>query len=171
MPTGMRATGTKPPVKMVADPVCGTYVIPGKALEVTRGRDTPQFYRPLPTGPNFTGGPSSLTFVVRAADDPAIAVAAARAAVQALDPEIAIANVLLTETAIANTIDAPRFRHMSARTVALEPMDARVRSGLEALGHDVVEGGAFGGAQAILKLERGWAAGSDPRKDGLAIGY
>ena len=28
---------------------------------------------------------------------------------QALDPEIAIANVLLTETAIANTIDAPRF--------------------------------------------------------------
>jgi putative ABC transport system permease protein len=29
--------------------------------------------------------------------------------VQALDPEIAIANVLLTETAIANTIDAPRF--------------------------------------------------------------
>jgi putative ABC transport system permease protein len=29
--------------------------------------------------------------------------------VQALDPEIAIANVLLTETALANTIDAPRF--------------------------------------------------------------
>jgi putative ABC transport system permease protein len=76
---------------------------------LTRGRDTPQFYRPLPTGPTFTGGPSSLTFVVRAAEDPAIAIAAARAAVQALDREIAIANVLLTETAIANTIEAPRF--------------------------------------------------------------
>jgi putative ABC transport system permease protein len=76
---------------------------------LTRGRDTPQFYWPLPMGPNFTPGPSSLTFVVRAAEDPAIAIAASRAAVQALDPEIAIANVLLTETAIANTIDAPRF--------------------------------------------------------------
>ncbi|HEY3516280.1 MAG TPA: ABC transporter permease [Gammaproteobacteria bacterium] len=76
---------------------------------LTRGRDTPQFYWPLPMGPNFTGGPSSLVFVVRAAEDPAIAIAASRAAVQALDPEIAIANVLLTETAIANTIDAPRF--------------------------------------------------------------
>ena len=27
-------------VKMVADPVCGTYVIPGKALQLSRGRDT-----------------------------------------------------------------------------------------------------------------------------------
>ncbi|HET7607685.1 MAG TPA: ABC transporter permease, partial [Gammaproteobacteria bacterium] len=76
---------------------------------LTRGRDTPQFYWPLPMGPSFTGGPASLTFVVRAAEDSAIAIAASRAAVQALDPEIAIANVLLTETAIANTIDAPRF--------------------------------------------------------------
>jgi putative ABC transport system permease protein len=76
---------------------------------LTRGRDTPQFYWPLPMGPNFNNGPASLTFVVRAAEDSAIAIAASRAAVQALDPEIAIANVLLTETAIANTIDAPRF--------------------------------------------------------------
>ena len=30
---------------------------------------------------------------------------------------------------------------------------------------------AFGGAQAIVKLPRGWAAGSDPRKDGMAVGY
>jgi gamma-glutamyltranspeptidase / glutathione hydrolase len=37
----------------------------------------------------------------------------------------------------------------------------------------VAEGsrGAFGGAQMIMKLPRGWAASSDPRKDGLAIGY
>ena len=28
-----------------------------------------------------------------------------------------------------------------------------------------------GGAQAIMKLERGWAAGSDPRKDGMAAGH
>jgi YHS domain-containing protein len=41
--TGNRTTGAKPPVKMVADPVCGTYVIPGKALQATRGRDTHYF--------------------------------------------------------------------------------------------------------------------------------
>jgi YHS domain-containing protein len=35
--------GTAPPVKMVADPVCGTYVIPGKALQSTRGRQTQYF--------------------------------------------------------------------------------------------------------------------------------
>ena len=31
---------TRNPVKMVADPICGTYVIPGKALHATRGRET-----------------------------------------------------------------------------------------------------------------------------------
>lgn len=47
---GMSAEGAAPrhksartPVKMVADPVCGTYVIPGKALQATRGRDTQYF--------------------------------------------------------------------------------------------------------------------------------
>ena len=80
-------------------------------------------------------------------------------------------NMLVFGMDVQQAIDAPRFRHMSDLTVALEPVDAGVKRGLEGLGHDVVEGGAFGGAQAILKLERGWAAGSDPRKDGLAIGY
>jgi gamma-glutamyltranspeptidase/glutathione hydrolase len=80
-------------------------------------------------------------------------------------------NLLVFGMDVQQAIDAPRFRHMSDLTVALEPMDAGVKRGLEGLGHDVVDGGAFGGAQAILKLERGWAAGSDPRKDGLAIGY
>jgi YHS domain-containing protein len=34
---------SRPPVKMVADPVCGTFVIPGKALQVARGRETHYF--------------------------------------------------------------------------------------------------------------------------------
>jgi YHS domain-containing protein len=32
-----------PATRMVQDPVCGTYVVPGKAIEVTRGRDTTFF--------------------------------------------------------------------------------------------------------------------------------
>jgi YHS domain-containing protein len=31
------------PVKMIADPVCGTYVVPGKALQLARGRETLYF--------------------------------------------------------------------------------------------------------------------------------
>ena len=29
----------------------------------------------------------------------------------------------------------------------------------------------FGGAQAVMRLLRGYVAGSDPRKDGEAIGH
>lgn len=75
-------------------------------------------------------------------------------------------------------IDAPRFRHLSGRTVALEAaVPLEVRRELEAMGHDVVVeedpswSWQFGGAQAVMRLERGWAAGSDPRKDGAAAGY
>lgn len=32
-----------PAMKMVRDPICGTYVVPGKALELARGRDTIYF--------------------------------------------------------------------------------------------------------------------------------
>ena len=50
---------------------------------------------------------------------------------------------------------------------------ARWRPHLEALGHELrdAEGVSFGGGQAILKLSQGWAAASDPRKDGMAAGH
>jgi YHS domain-containing protein len=37
--------GTRQPatVKMIADPVCGTYVVPGKALQLARGGETLYF--------------------------------------------------------------------------------------------------------------------------------
>lgn len=38
-----RPKGGQSAVKMVADPVCGTYVIPDRALQVSRGRDTHYF--------------------------------------------------------------------------------------------------------------------------------
>jgi putative ABC transport system permease protein len=73
---------------------------------LTRSRDTPGYYWPLqPTG----SARAPLRLVVRAAEDPAVAIASVRGAVRALDPEIAVANLLLTETALASTIDAPRF--------------------------------------------------------------
>ena len=71
-------------------------------------------------------------------------------------------------------IDAPRFRHLDGLRVSLEPpFGDGVRAALAAMGHVLVEQPtiAFGGAQAIVRLQQGFAAGSDPRKDGMAVGY
>ncbi len=71
-------------------------------------------------------------------------------------------------------IDAPRFRHYDGQRVAFEaPIGDAVRAQLSAMGHVLIEQPtiAFGGAQAIVRLPRGYAAGSDPRKDGMAAGY
>ncbi len=70
-------------------------------------------------------------------------------------------------------IDAARFRHFAGTRVAIENLDPEVAARLEALGHELRDplGVAFGGGQAILRLDRGWAAGSDPRKDGMAAGH
>lgn len=70
-------------------------------------------------------------------------------------------------------VDAARFRHLSGNRIAVENLSPEVARALAALGHEleVPDGIAFGGAQVILKLERGWAAGSDPRKDGMAAGH
>jgi gamma-glutamyltranspeptidase/glutathione hydrolase len=83
-------------------------------------------------------------------------------------------NLLVFDMGLQDAIDAARFRHLSGRRVALEsPIGADVRLALQARGHELANenGVAFGGAQAIMKLIRGWRAASDPRKDGLAIGH
>ena len=38
-----RRPAAPPAVKMERDPICGTYVIPGKALELARGRERVYF--------------------------------------------------------------------------------------------------------------------------------
>jgi len=71
-------------------------------------------------------------------------------------------------------IDAPRFRHYDGLRVALEtPITDSVRDSLKAMGHVIIDQPpiAFGGAQAIVRLPKGYAAASDPRKDGMAVGY
>ena len=83
-------------------------------------------------------------------------------------------NHLVFGMDLQQAMDAARFRHIDGLRVALEsPIGDDVRSALTALGHALVEAPAvsFGGAQAIVRLPRGYAAGSDPRKDGMAVGY
>jgi gamma-glutamyltranspeptidase / glutathione hydrolase len=75
---------------------------------------------------------------------------------------------------VQTAIDAPRFRHYDRLRVALEaPVTDSVRETLKAMGHVLIDQPpvAFGGAQAIVRLPKGFAAGSDPRKDGMAVGY
>lgn len=73
---------------------------------------------------------------------------------------------------LQEAVDAPRFRHFNGTTVAIENLPADVADTLRAMGHTLrsPDGVAFGGAQAVMKLIRGWAAASDPRKDGMAAG-
>lgn len=73
-----------------------------------------------------------------------------------------------------DAVDAPRFRSYGGTRLALEaPITQQVREALEALGHELMDESrvAFGGAQLVMRLERGWAAASDPRKDGMAAGH
>src|SRR3989442_8131081 len=83
-------------------------------------------------------------------------------------------NLLVFGMDLQEAIDAPRFRHLDGLRVALEPaIGDDVRRRLAGLGHVIVpdSGVTFGGAKAILRLPRGYGAGSDPRKDGMAAGH
>jgi gamma-glutamyltranspeptidase / glutathione hydrolase len=83
-------------------------------------------------------------------------------------------NMLVFGMDVQQAMDAARFRHLDGVRVLLEsPIPDSVRTALTALGHQLVtpRGQQFGGSQAIIKLARGYMAGSDPRKDGYAGGY
>jgi gamma-glutamyltranspeptidase / glutathione hydrolase len=82
-------------------------------------------------------------------------------------------NLLEFGMDLQEALDAPRFAHTEGVQITLEePIGEGVRSALEALGHKIGEAGrlAYGGAQAVMRLPQGWAAASDPRKDGQAGG-
>jgi gamma-glutamyltranspeptidase / glutathione hydrolase len=79
---------------------------------------------------------------------------------------------------VQEAIEAPRYRIMGGRRVALErAISPAVRDTLTAMGHVLEPYGdqsiSYGGGQAILiDEERGvLQGGSDYRKDGCAIGY
>ena len=74
-------------------------------------------------------------------------------------------------------IDAPRWRVVGGRTVAVEPtLGADTIDALRARGHQIVVEPpellfGFGGAQIVLRTEHGCIAGSDGRKDGHAAAF
>lgn len=79
---------------------------------------------------------------------------------------------------VQSAIDAPRWRFVAGAEVAVEDaMPEVTRARLAEMGHAIkVEAPdsafGFGGAQLIRRLPGGgYAAGSDPRKDGLAAGF
>uniref|UniRef100_UPI0035938A68 gamma-glutamyltransferase family protein n=1 Tax=Desulfococcus sp. TaxID=2025834 RepID=UPI0035938A68 len=71
--------------------------------------------------------------------------------------------------------DAPRWHVLEDGTLALEEGIAPdVIAALEARGHRIISGpppSGFGGAQMILRLDKGYCAASDHRKDGCAVGF
>jgi gamma-glutamyltranspeptidase/glutathione hydrolase len=74
-------------------------------------------------------------------------------------------------------VDAPRWRMVSGLNVAAEPaLGTATLDALAALGHVITveppdTSFGFGGAQLIQRIPGGYVAGSDPRKDGQAVGY
>jgi len=75
-------------------------------------------------------------------------------------------------------VDAPRWRVTDGLGVALETtLPAATIERLRAMGHEITleapdNAFGFGGAQLIHRLDpRGYVAGSDPRKDGCAVGF
>jgi gamma-glutamyltranspeptidase/glutathione hydrolase len=70
--------------------------------------------------------------------------------------------------------DAPRWRVDGGMRVLLERgISPDVANDLQSRGHDVTIADPiqFGGAQLIYKLDDGYTAGSDHRKDGQAVGF
>ncbi len=76
-------------------------------------------------------------------------------------------------------LDAPRFRCLGGNKLALEKaVSERIRAGLVKRGHEIVEAGqaeavSYGGGQIIVRDPESGVliAGSDPRKDGAAVGW
>lgn len=72
-------------------------------------------------------------------------------------------------------VDAPRWRILSGRRIAVEAtMAPSLIEGLRSRGHEISVDPSdtnfgFGGAQAIIRSEHAYVAGSDPRKDGQAL--
>jgi gamma-glutamyltranspeptidase/glutathione hydrolase len=89
-----------------------------------------------------------------------------------------LVNIIDLGMGLQQAIDAPRYRYMSEREVLMDELPATVISRLMAMGHrraspPGVLRSSMGGGQAIMidPINKTLMGASDPRKDGLAIGY
>lgn len=124
--------------------------------------------------PYHTIIPAFVTRVTEAGEEPWMSYGVMGGGHQPQGHVQVLLNMLVFGMDPQQAADAPRFNHASGLRVQLEPaFGEAARDGLRALGHDPVAGGrlSFGGAQIVVRLPRGWAAASDPRKDGHAAGY
>jgi gamma-glutamyltranspeptidase / glutathione hydrolase len=144
---------------------------PGRANTVAPGKLP--FHTIIPA---FVTRTNRLDGVTRASagEEPWLAFGVMGGAMQPQGHVQVFLNLVEFGMGLQQAIDAPRFRHLAGLRVALEaPIGDDVRADLAARGHAIADenGVAFGGAQAVMRLVRGWRAASDPRKDGLAIGH
>ncbi len=105
-------------------------------------------------------------------DEPVAAFGVMGGAMQPQGHTQLLLNLLVFGMDPQEAVDAPRFRHLSGNRVAIERVPDAIRTTLEGMGHEIVDWTRtdFGGAQLVMKLPRGWAAASEPRKDGHAAG-
>ncbi len=85
-----------------------------------------------------------------------------------------LSNLIDFDMTLQQAMDAPRVNSVEGFEVALEPaFPAGVREELARRGHKISSAANFGGSQGILiHPEYGTLlGGSDPRKDGCALGY
>ncbi len=85
-----------------------------------------------------------------------------------------VTNIVDYAMDVQAAIDAPRAFFVGETTVVERGLPQACVEGLRARGHEVVPAPSpWGGAQAIrIDWERGvLIGGSDPRKDGCALGY
>jgi gamma-glutamyltranspeptidase/glutathione hydrolase len=96
-------------------------------------------------------------------------------------------NMLVFGMDVQEALDAPRFRHWRGNTVSFETaIPSTVVDQLASMGHapqnslaemtEIISLGQnrgllFGGGQGILRVQRGYTAGSDSRRDGLAAAH
>ena len=124
--------------------------------------------------PGFVTKPGASLTKDGSTDTPYMSFGLMGGAMQAQGHAQLLLNLFVFGMNIQQAIDAARFRHTEGMKIYLEaPITDSVRAALTQMGHVVAEGpgSIMGGSQAIIRLERGYAAGSDPRKDGMAVGY
>ena len=87
-----------------------------------------------------------------------------------------LSRILDFSNNVQAAIDAPRWKINSEGTIQIEEnLPKTTIDGLRKLGHriEVLPYGHFdfGAAQLIQKIKNGYIAGSEPRRDGCAVGY